>query len=271
MNTQKVLEHRRGSLGGTRIGHSIILMGARRAACKKPVFSPSFTSMHAILHVLVAVGALHAQPARAQCSAEDCATCITQTIPGSLYGTYPCGFCASSGACNAGIAGIRASCVDGAANSGWNELTNGATCAPQCPGNPGCPECAAQQVAHSDKGTAAMQCPVTIPGTTCSVTCDTGFSGGGLMTCATVGSETAWSTVTCGLTPTCAATTFENSDTECPAGEEGATCSVECAHQVEGGGTITCTTEGGELAWSTITCPSPPPQATYGCFCCAIA
>ena len=152
--------------------------------------------MHAILQVLVAVGALHAQPARAECTATDCATCITQTEPGAVYGTSPCSFCASTGACTAGI---TASCVANAANSGWNDLTT--TCAPQCPGNPNCPKCAAQQVAHSDKGTAAMQCPASEPGETCSVTCDTGFSGGGQMTCGTAGSGLTWSTLECSSVP----------------------------------------------------------------------
>ena len=132
---------------------------------------------------------------KAECTATDCATCITQTEPGALFGTSPCTFCALGNVCTASL---TATCVEGAEGAGWNRDT----CEPMCPGNPNCPTCDAKQISNSDHATAETACEAGQPqGATCSIECADTFSGGGQITCEQDGDGVAWSTVTCTADP----------------------------------------------------------------------
>ena len=131
----------------------------------------------------------------------------------------------------------------GTATCGTNGQFNTLTCAANT-----CT--AAGNIVNSDKAASGSITGTT--GQTVTVTCDTGYSGGGTATCGTNG---AFNTLACAAN-TCTATgNIANSNKAASSsitGTTGQTATVTCDTGYTGGGTATCGTNG---AFNTLTCP----------------
>ena len=137
--------------------------------------------------------------------------------------------------CNAGYTGGgTATCSTGGT---FNALT--------CSAN----TCTATNVANSNK--AASKSITGKTSQTVTVTCDTGYTGGGTATCGTNGQ---FNTLTCAANTCTAAGNIVNSDKAASGsitGTTGQTVTVTCNTGYSGGGTATCGTNG---VFNTLTC-----------------
>jgi len=219
------------------------------------------------------VASLSCNPGFAVSAGSATRTCGGTTQPGTWSGTAPIcltGFCPATNVPNsnyaaagslAGTTGqiFTVTCSAGYAGGGVVECPLSFVFTPtvHCTPNP----CIATSVANSNYASESSLAGTT--GQSFTVSCSSGYAGGGSTTCTTAGSFSA--VAPCSPNP-CVSTSVANSDhstTNSIRGTTGQTVTVTCSSGYLGGGTVTCETTG---MFSTVVCEPRPCFATQVAF-----